>query len=143
MLHGEARKFDISNDYDTISKWWRAHGSYAPLPEHLPPNGIVVEKENQPVCAGFLYNTDAKICVIEFLVCDPSADKETRNEALDYLIKILRDMSVEMGYTAIYNSTGIPKFISRLKKAGFVEADKNQAHMFYFAYETIEGKENE
>lgn len=136
----KARKFDLSKDYDTICKWWKEHGSYAPMREHLPPTGIMVENNEKPVCAGFLYNTDAKICVMEFLISDSKASKEDRDSGLSCLIQILRDLALERGYTAIYNSTGIVKFISRLKEAGFVEADKNQTHMLYFAYETQDGE---
>lgn len=135
------RKFDFTTDYDIISKWWTEHGSYAPMLEHLPPTGIMVEIEDVPACAGFLYNTDAKICVIEFIVCNPQLDKQRRDETLNRLVIVLRDLAIEYGYTAIYNSTGIPKLVGRLKSAGFVEADKNQTHLFYFAYETVEGKD--
>jgi hypothetical protein len=138
-----ARKVDLSTDYDTIALWWKKHGSYAPMRDHLPPIGIMVEKDREPICVGFLYNTDSKICVIEFIICDPEAEKELRDIALNHLIKTLRDIALELEYTAIYNSTGIKKFIGRLKEQGFKEADKNQTHMFYFAYDTIEDQENE
>lgn len=137
------RLFDKEKDYDILSSWWKKHGSYAPMPDHLPPTGIMVEIEDTPACAGFLYNTDAKICVIEFVICNPQLSKQKRDKTLTRLIAILRDLAIKRGYTAIYNSTGIPKFIGRLKEAGFVEADKNQTHMFFFAYETVEEKDIE
>lgn len=137
-----ARIIDLSKDYDTICAWWKEHGSYAPMQDHLPPTGVMVEEDREPICCGFLYNTDAKICVVEFIICNPDTEKEVRDVALNYLIKRLRDIAIELGYTAIYNSTGIPKMIDRLKDAGFVEADKNQTHMFFFAYETEEGQKD-
>lgn len=134
----EVRKFDLLKDYVTLQKWWNEYGSFAPIPDHLPPTGVIVEIEEKPVCAGFLYNTDAKICVMEFLICDPQINKENRDLGLNRLIEVLRDLAISRGYTAIYSSTGIPKFIGRLKEQGFVEADKNQTHMLYFTYETVE-----
>lgn len=130
------RRFDFDKDYDIISAWWREHGSYVPMQQHLPPTGLMVEIENEPASAGFLFNTDAKICVVEFIICNPQLNKQQRNDAINLLIEKLRDVAIKIGYTAIYTSTGIPKFINRFKDAGFIEADKNQTHMFYFDYET-------
>jgi len=131
MSVGKARKFDLSKDYDILFDWWSAHGSFPPKPEHLSDTGIVVEVEDKPVCAGFLYNTDSKICVFEFVVSDPKAKKSERNEALNALIKAVKSIAEQRGYTLIYTSLKIEAYIKKLKNAGFVEADKNQTHMFY------------
>jgi len=125
-----ARKFDISKDYDILSSWWRAHDSFPPKREHLSPIGIVVEVEGKPVCAGFLYNTDSKICVFEFVVCDPEASKENRHDALNHLIETIQKLAKELEYTLIYTSINIESYIKKLEKAGFVETDNNQTHMF-------------
>jgi len=127
----EARKFDLSSDYDILFKWWRAHGSFPPKPEHLSPNGIVVEVDGIPVAAGFLYRTDSKICVFEFVVSDPEASKVNRHNALKTLIKIIQEVAKDLGYTLIYTSINIEAYIRKLKDAGFIEADRNQVHMFY------------
>lgn len=129
------RKFDKEKDYEMLCDWWKVHGSYAPMQCHLPPTGVVTEIDGEPISAGFLFNTDARICVIEFIICNPKVSKEKRDKGLNNLILFLRDLALKIGYNAIYNSTGIPKFIGRLKEAGFIEADKNQTHMFYFDYE--------
>ena len=126
-----ARKFDLSKDYDILEKWWRGHGSFPPEPEHLAPMGIVVEVDQKPICAGFLYNTDSKICVFEFVVSDPDASKEDRCNSLNLLIDRIQRLARELEYSLIYTSINIEAYIRKLKDAGFVEADKNQTHMFY------------
>ena len=130
-----AKPFDKTRDYDMLCKWWEGHGSYAPQVQQLPSTGIIVESD-KPLCAGFLYNTDSTICVMEFYVCDPLLEKEERDKGLEYLIHLLKGIAINRGYEVIYTSTGIQKFIGRLKEKGFEEADKNQTHMFYFNYET-------
>lgn len=126
-----ARNIDLSKDYDTICAWWTAHGSFPPKPEHLAPIGVMVEIDRKPVCAGFLYNTDSKICVFEFVVSNPEASKKDRDECLRHLIDRIKGLAKELGYTLIYTSVNIEAYISKLKDAGFIEADKNQVHMFY------------
>lgn len=124
------RKFDLSRDYDILSEWWQAHGSFPPKPEHLSSTGIVVEAEDKPVCAGFLYQTDSKICVFEFVVSDPKADKQIRSDALKHLIQTIKSIAKEGEYTLIYTSIKIDAYINKLKDAGFIKADVNQTHMF-------------
>lgn len=126
-----ARKIDLSRDYDTLTRWWKAYDSYPPKLEHLSPIGVGVEVEGKLVCAGFLYNTDSKICVFEFVVSDPDASKKDRHDALNHLIKRIKDLAIELEYTLIYTSVNIEAYIKKLTKAGFIEVDTNQTHLFY------------
>lgn len=126
-----ARKFDLSRDYDILFDWWYAHNSFPPKPEHLSTTGIVVEVEDKPVCAGFLYKTDSKICILEFVVCDPGAAKKARDQGLSHLIEEVKIWAVKEGYTLIYNSSKFGKFINRLQDAGFVIVDTDMKHCFY------------
>lgn len=126
-----SRKFDFNKDYGTISTWWERHGSHTPKKEHLSKTGIIVEIDSTPICAGFLYNTDSKICVFEFVVSNPDADKQDRKLALELLIKKIKNKAIKRGYSLIYTSINIPAYIAKLKDAGFIEVDTNQTHMFY------------
>lgn len=124
------RPFELCRDYDMLQEWWLAHASYPPRPEHLSTTGIIVEADNRPVCAGWLYKTDSKICVFEFVVCDPFAEKETRDAALTLLIETIKNIASENGDSLIYTSVGSQKYINRLTSSGFIIADKGQTHCF-------------
>jgi len=117
-------------DYATIWQWWRKHKSYAPEEDLLPDSGIVVFNENYDTAAGFIYQTNSKMCIFEFVIVNPEASKKERNEALDLLIKSVVDFCNTNDYKMIYTSTSLRKYISRLKENGFIEADKEQTHMF-------------
>jgi hypothetical protein len=125
-----ARLFDFKKDYAIIKDWWISHGSFPPKPEHLSTTGIVVEAD-KPVCAGWLYHTDSKICIFEFVVSDPKACKELRNDALNLLIEEAKRLSSERQYKLIYSSVKGVKYINRLKEAGFIEVDTDQTHCFF------------
>lgn len=126
-----SRAFDFNKDYVTIQVWWNKFSSFAPRREHLPQNGIIVEIDDTPACAGFLYKTDSKICVFEFVVSNPFIDKYSRDVALGRLIDNAKNWAETNDFSLIYSSIGIPKFISRLEEKGFMEADTGQTHMFY------------
>lgn len=123
------RQFSFLKDYPVISLWWEIHASYTPPAKYLSPNGIMVEVDGAPVACGFMYNTDAAICVFEFVVSDPRASKEARDMALDLLIMAAIQWAKAKKYGMIYTSVGMAKYIQRLEQHGFVRADANQQHM--------------
>lgn len=123
------RSFNLAKDYATIQQWWEQHGSFAPRPEHLSTTGIIIEADN-PLCAGWLYNTDSKICVFEFVVSNPNVSKELRDAALTLLIEEIKKIASDRGYRLIYSSVKGMKYINRLQAAGFVVADEGQTHCF-------------
>lgn len=126
-----ARPFDLCNDYAIIQKWWKSHGSFPPEPHHLSTTGIIVEESSQPICAGWLYDTDSKISVFEFVIASPDANRHVRDASLTYLIDTVKNIASSRGYALIYSSVRGPKYIQRLLKAGFIQVDTGQTHMFY------------
>jgi len=58
-------------DYNTIVEWWKSWPEWEPLSqEMLPENGtggIIIEKEGEPIVAGFLYGTNSKIAWMEWI----------------------------------------------------------------------------
>lgn len=127
----EARKFDFNKDYDILQTWWNEHGLYPPKPEHLSNTGIIIEVEEKPACAGFLYHTDSKICVFEFVVSNPKIEKFQRERALKKLIEAVKNIAKKWDYHLIYTSINKEAYIKKLKDADFIEVDKNQTHMFF------------
>lgn len=126
------RPFELAKDYAIIEAWWKLHGSFAPRPQHLSSTGIIIEADS-PLCAGWLYNTDSKICVFEFVVSNPNVSKDLRDAALTLLIEEIKKIASHRGYELIYSSVRGLKYIARLQAAGFVVADEGQTHCFYGA----------
>jgi predicted ATP-grasp superfamily ATP-dependent carboligase len=122
--------FEVDKHYVIINQWWRVHGSFPPKIEHLPKTGFIVEADGKPTCAGFVYKTDSSICVFEFVVSNPDASKQEKDDCLKQLISSVKSWSKENGFSLIYSSIGIPKYIKRLQEQGFVVADEKQTHIF-------------
>ena len=69
--------FDIRplevGDYETIlMEWWKDWGWTPPPKDFLPQEGtggmMVLDPDGTPICAGFIYITNSKVCLIEFIV---------------------------------------------------------------------------
>lgn len=125
------RSFDFSKHYAIIQQWWKEYKSFAPLQEHLSQNGFIIYLEEKPICAGFVYKTDSKICWFEQQISNPDTDKEVRDAALSLLIDTAIDWASSENFSLIFTSTNSAKFQSRLEKTGFVVVDNNQTHLFY------------
>jgi hypothetical protein len=78
------------NDWDTLCKWWEAWPKWVNPPKSfLPDNGtggLMVEKNNKPIMAGFLYFTNSDAVLLEWIVSDPEYREKDRKQALELLI---------------------------------------------------------
>ena len=72
-------KFNIrkltENDWDTLVSWWEAWPKWnTPAQDFLPDNatsGLMIEKNNIPIVAGFLYFTNSSAVLLEWIVSNP------------------------------------------------------------------------
>ena len=87
-------KFNIrqlkESDWDTLVSWWEAWPEWVNPPKSFLPNhgigGIMIEKSNQPIVAGFLYFTNSDAVLLEWIVSNPEYRENDRKEAIELLI---------------------------------------------------------
>lgn len=112
-------------DYWTLTSWWHLHDWPCPDQEMLPETGFIVED----ICAGFLYKTDSKIALLEFIISNPQTTKEKRANGLDILITALCEEAKKLEFKAIFTSVQHKKLIQRYENHGFVIADNDMKNM--------------
>lgn len=118
-----------SRHFKMIESWWESKNFPAPNPKFLPPTGYLIECENLPICAGFLFKTDAKIAIINHVVSTSvPMDKEIRSEALDLLIKTLIQKAERDGFLLVTASSNVERLNQRYEKLGFIKTDSNEDH---------------
>lgn len=120
----EVRKFQTS-DYFELCGWWNKHNWPCIPLDHLPENGFIVEG----LAAGFLYKTDSKFGLLEFVVANPDSSKEDRAQALDLVIDNTLNLAKELGFKSIFSSITHPKLIQRYQEHGFMMTDENMTNM--------------
>ena len=131
--------FDIkilkSNDYDdTLVKWWEDWGWTPPPKDFLPQEGtggmMVLDPDGTPICAGFIYITNSKVCLIEFIVSNKKYRKKPhRKNAMGLLIETLTNFSKRNGAKYCYSLLKHKSLMSTFEYLGYVKGDSNTYEM--------------
>jgi hypothetical protein len=101
------RNWNIDKDYHTLKKWWKQHEFGVVPMEVLPPDGIIVEDVDGPICAGGLYiGTGTKFAFMEWIVGDKNSDKKKLHKALKLCIEAIMEMAQNKGMRLVYTVTG-------------------------------------
>tara|TARA_Y100001970_G_scaffold41001_1_gene50578 strand:+ start:1974 stop:2384 length:411 start_codon:yes stop_codon:yes gene_type:complete len=87
-------KFNIrkltENDWDTLVSWWEAWPKWnTPAQDFLPDNatsGLMIEKNNIPIVAGFLYFTNSSAVLLEWIVSNPDYKEKDKKKAIETLV---------------------------------------------------------
>ena len=108
--------------YELLETWWRGY-DWEPVPKDgLPPSGFVAYKEDQPLAAGFLYDTDSPWALIEWIVGNPESKKQDRRDAVDKVMEGLIVIAELKGKKYIHSVTRHKGLIKTYTKHGFEEA---------------------
>lgn len=123
-----------SEDYDKILVgWWKDWGWEAPPRDFLPQNGeggIMVYENETPICAGFLYNTNAKVGWVEWVISDKKYTKrKERKEALKMLLTHLTGLCESMGKKYVYALIKNPSLARVYKSLDYKKADSYNTEM--------------
>lgn len=111
------------DDWSMLKSWWEGHNWPVPQKDALPDNGtggIIIEENNIPVIAGFIFQTNSKGCWLEFIISDPNYKKE-RSLIIEKLIKTAEKTAILLGYKYVLfigKSNGLRK---AMKKLGWIE----------------------
>ena len=118
-----------ATDYLTIANWWSDWGFPIIPPDYLPTTGVMMEDEENQYCAGWLYQMDCKLCMIEWIVSNKNAPTKQRSEALNLLIENLCGIAKDRGFKSVFSSLKIPSLIKRFEKQGFLSTDTGMTNV--------------
>ena len=102
----EHRKWSLDQDYPILVKWWNDWEFGVVPKECLPPDGIMVEEEGTPVCAGGLYiGEGTQFGFMEWIVTDKHADQRLVHRALKKCIDSIMQFAQDRGLKLVYTAT--------------------------------------
>ncbi len=107
------RRFN-ANDLDTVNSWYMARGMRVMEPDELPAVGFY----EPGVAAGFVYQTDSSIALLEGYVTNPDADPVVRDGALDSITLALMRAARNAGKRHIVGLCQDPHIEARANKHG-------------------------
>ena len=115
------------SDYKTLEQWWKAW-KWPPIQkDFLPDNGtsgFVVEKEGIMIVAGFVYITNSKAVLLEWIISNPNYREDDRDMAITCLIKTVEKIIKEWGYKYIFSIGRTKALIEKHKQLGYNVDDK-------------------
>jgi len=100
------RSWNRDDDYVTLVKWWKQWEFGVVPKECLPPDGIIVEDNGTPICAGGLYiGEGTQFAFMEWIVTDKNADARRTHTALKMCIDRIMDLAKSKGIKLVYTAT--------------------------------------
>jgi hypothetical protein len=119
------------NDWDTLVSWWDTWPEWVNPPKgFLPGNGtsgLMVEKNNKPIVAGFLYFTNSEAVLLEWIVSDPEYKEKDRKKAIEKLIIGAEIFCKKNGKNYMFTIGRHKHLIETHKKLGWI-VDKEPSH---------------
>ena len=121
------------DDYTELCQWWKWFRFPAPpieIIDHLK-YGVMVYKNDQNICAGFLYFSNAhQFGLLEYIVSSPKVtDKKVRKQALELLVNTITKTAKDNGMLMLFSSLRSQPLIETYKKLGYTEGDSYTKEM--------------
>tara|TARA_R100001440_G_scaffold26956_1_gene44350 strand:+ start:7345 stop:7740 length:396 start_codon:yes stop_codon:yes gene_type:complete len=115
------------SDYTTISKWWKAW-KWPVLPKtFLPDTGFIVEKNNIGIVSGYVYMTNSKAALLEWIVSNPEYRESDRKDAITLLIQAVERVLKDQGIKHIFTIGRHKNLINKHKELGW-DVDENPSY---------------
>jgi len=120
------------SDWETLKSWWAAWPDWPvpPAKDFLPQDGkggIMIEKDKRPIVAGFLYQTNSKGILLEWIISDPDYRDADRDTAVEMLISQAEQISINMGYKYMFTIGRNPDLTKKHEKLGW-SVDKKPSY---------------
>ena len=110
------------SDYETLANWWKAWKWPPVQKDFLPDNGtggFVIEKEGIMIVAGFVYITNSKAVLLEWIISNPEYREDDRDMAITCLINTIESIIKEWGYKYIFSVGRTKALIDKHKELGY------------------------
>ena len=122
-----SRKLKTS-DWETLVTWWDSWDDWTtPSKDFLPENGtggIMIEKNGEPIVAGFIYETNSASVLLEWIISNPDYRDKDRQQAIEMLITEAERKTKELGYNYMFTIGRNKNLIETHRKLGWHVDDK-------------------
>ena len=124
----ESRFFDQEADYELVCQWWKEQ-NWPPAPKEFLHQGLMITLGSQPIAAGFIFQTDSPMAILEWIIANPKVPFEVRGAALDALIEDLCFVAKKLGFSKVFTMTKHKRLIEREVEHGFLKTDEGVTHL--------------
>jgi len=112
-------------DYSTLKKWWDAWPEWqAPPKTFLPDTGFIVEKNDISIVAGYIYMSNSKAALLEWVISNPDYRESDRKDAIELLIQAVERVLKDQGIVHVFTIGRNKHLINTHKKLGWMVDEK-------------------
>jgi len=112
-------------DYSTLKKWWDAWPEWqAPPKTFLPDTGFIVEKNDISIVAVYIYMTNSKAALLEWVISNPDYRESDRKDAIELLIQAVERVLKDQGIVHVFTIGRNKHLINTHKKLGWMVDEK-------------------
>ena len=107
-----------SDDYETISEWWKSQDWEPVHPYLLSNTGFMIFDEDLPVVAGWYGKTNSLTALVEWVVKNPEAKPKQFIKGLSLLCETIENLAKGDGYKMVITfleNNKLKKFMERRK----------------------------
>ena len=118
------------SDWETLCSWWDEWPEWHNPPrDFLPDNGkggLMVEKD-VPIVAGFIYYTNSKGALLEWIVSNPEYKEADRKQAIELLISSAEEVCKANGVKYMFSIGRNKSLIKTHEELGW-KVDPSHSH---------------
>ena len=104
-----------------------------PMRDFLPDGGkggIIIYDEDIPICAGYIYLTNSKVCWVDWIISNKNyTNKELRKDAISMLVSRLTDICGLVGCKYVYALIKNQSLIKMYEELGYIKGDSYTSEM--------------
>lgn len=116
----------LKTDWPTVSGWADVHAGSVLVEALLPPVGVIIEHEDQPLCACWLYlAVNIGVCWLEYPVSKPGLHLREAREAFHLAIQALERIAIALDYRIMMAHT-LPGIARVMRSFGFVAEERKK-----------------
>lgn len=117
----------VESDYETLVKWWKGW-KWPPVPKtFLPDTGFIVEKNKIGVVACYVYMTNSKAALLEWVISNPEYRESDRKDAITLLIQATENVLKGQGIKHVFSFVRHKNLLNVHKELEW-EIDKIPSH---------------
>ena len=103
----QVKKWNLTKDYSTISKWCKQHKWDLSIPkEMLPPLGVMVSEKEKICAAGLYVDKKAKFGFMYGLFSNPKTGKIKLFKAMKLCVDEIKKQAIKNKLSFVYTITG-------------------------------------
>lgn len=123
-------EYDPERDYEDVKTWWEKHKFHVLPKEALPRIGFMANKNDQKLCASWLYKDEsADLGFLTWVTSNPSASPFDISWGIDLMMTMAISKAKDIGLKIIFSCTNHHRLADRFQKQGFIVTDENSTEM--------------